>query len=43
MGPLKPDETFLLEDFVLLEKYMTQVSAEKVKSKVKAMGLQESK
>ena len=41
IGPLKADELFTQEDFNLLEKYTMKTSAEKIKSKVKTMKLED--
>ena len=41
IGPLKVDELFTQEDFNLLEKYTMKTSAEKIKSKVKTMKLED--
>ena len=38
MGPLKPDEAFIGEDFTLLEKFTSRVSADKIAEKLKALG-----
>lgn len=39
IGPFKMDEIFIQEDFNLLDKYTMKTSADKIKSKVKAMNL----
>ena len=39
LGPLKPDEEFLQEDFNLLEKYIYQSSAEKIEKEVEKLSV----
>ncbi len=41
IGPLKTDEVFITEDFNLLDKYTMKTSAEKIKTKVKPLKLDE--
>ena len=39
LGPLQDTESFLTEDFSLLEKYTMKTYAEKIKSLINEMGL----
>ena len=41
MGPFRADELFLQEDFVLLEKFITKMAAEKIHDRIKLLKIEE--